>query len=134
MLNAGKTKRGLLKDEALWRDIERFILDEDEIISPLQVEEDDDEAASLSPIEETEEKMRFQQNVYSKVINCATLSVLRICEMDPAAAMATNVPSTLVKWLSIFGKSGSLLIHLSTDQGGEIIKMYWSSCLGYTLL
>ncbi|XP_042510422.1 dTDP-4-dehydrorhamnose reductase isoform X1 [Macadamia integrifolia] len=59
------------------------------------------------------------------VINCAALSVPRICEMDPAAAMATNVPSSLVKWLSSFGESGSLLIHLSTDQVYEGLKSFY---------
>ena len=37
--------------------------------------------------------------------------------MDPPAAMATNVPSSLVNWLLSFGNDESLLIHLSTDQG-----------------
>ncbi|XP_016543911.2 uncharacterized protein LOC107843979 isoform X3 [Capsicum annuum] len=31
--------------------------------------------------------------------------------------MAINVPFVLVKWLSSFSNGGSLLIHLSTDQG-----------------
>lgn len=50
------------------------------------------------------------------VINCAALSVPRVCEVDPEAAMSVNVPTALVKWLSSFGE-GTLLIHLSTDQG-----------------
>ena len=45
------------------------------------------------------------------------MSVPRACEMDPPAAMATNVPSSLVNWLLSFGNDDSLLIHLSTDQG-----------------
>lgn len=51
------------------------------------------------------------------VVNCAALSVPRACEMDPAAAMSVNVPSSLVNWLSSLEGSNSLLIHLSTDQG-----------------
>ena len=51
------------------------------------------------------------------VVNCAALSVPRACEMDPAAAMSVNVPSSLVNWLSNFKESSTLLIHLSTDQG-----------------
>ncbi|XP_026380104.1 methionine adenosyltransferase 2 subunit beta-like isoform X1 [Papaver somniferum] len=49
------------------------------------------------------------------IVNCAALSVPRVCETDPTAAMAINVPSSVVKWLSNFGDS-VLLIHLSTDQ------------------
>ncbi|EYU35071.1 hypothetical protein MIMGU_mgv1a022536mg [Erythranthe guttata] len=49
------------------------------------------------------------------VINCAALSVPRVCESDPEAAMSVNVPTSLVKWLSSFGDA-TLLIHLSTDQ------------------
>ncbi|KAM3205810.1 putative protein isoform X3 [Capsicum annuum] len=51
------------------------------------------------------------------VVNCAALSFPRACEVDPTAAMAINVPFVLVKWLSSFSNGGSLLIHLSTDQG-----------------
>nr|CAN72378.1 hypothetical protein VITISV_014357 [Vitis vinifera] len=51
------------------------------------------------------------------VVNCAAISVPRSCEMDPAAAMSINVPSSLVKWLLSFEESNTLLIHLSTDQG-----------------
>ncbi|KAE9460127.1 hypothetical protein C3L33_08009, partial [Rhododendron williamsianum] len=51
------------------------------------------------------------------VVNCAALSVPRTCEMDPTTAMSINVPSALVKWLSSFRESNTLLIHLSTDQG-----------------
>lgn len=51
------------------------------------------------------------------VINCAALSVPRACEMDPAAAMSVNVPSSLVNWLLSLEESNSLLIQLSTDQG-----------------
>ncbi|PRQ60812.1 putative dTDP-4-dehydrorhamnose reductase [Rosa chinensis] len=54
------------------------------------------------------------------VVNCAALSVPRACEMDPAAAMSVNVPSSLVNWLSSLEEtqeSNYLLIHLSTDQG-----------------
>ncbi|EPS61730.1 hypothetical protein M569_13063, partial [Genlisea aurea] len=51
------------------------------------------------------------------VINCAAISVPRLCEVDPEAAMSVNVPTSLVKWLSSFGDSNNtLLIHLSTDQ------------------
>ncbi|XP_047978132.1 methionine adenosyltransferase 2 subunit beta-like [Salvia hispanica] len=58
------------------------------------------------------------------VINCAALSVPRVCEMDPEAAMSINVPTGLVKWLSSFGKS-CLLIHLSTDQVYEGTKSFY---------
>ncbi|KAM5555178.1 hypothetical protein ABKV19_023193 [Rosa sericea] len=51
------------------------------------------------------------------VVNCAALSVPCACEMDPAAAMSVNVPSSLVNWLSSLEESNYLLIHLSTDQG-----------------
>lgn len=51
------------------------------------------------------------------VVNCAAISVPRACEIDPAAAHAINVPSSLVKWLQSFKESSTLLIHLSTDQG-----------------
>ena len=51
------------------------------------------------------------------VVNCAALSVPRVCEMDPAAALSVNVPSSLVDWLSNFKEGSTLLIHLSTDQG-----------------
>lgn len=62
---------------------------------------------------ESNPRLVFQPDV---VINCAALSVPRICEMDPEAAMSINVPTGLVKWISSF-KESSLLIHLSTDQG-----------------
>lgn len=58
------------------------------------------------------------------VVNCAALSIPRACEADPTAAMAINVPSVLVKWLSSFSNGGTLLIHLSTDQG----KAHRSRC------
>lgn len=59
------------------------------------------------------------------VVNCAALSVPRTCEMDPTAAMSINVPSALVKWLSSFRESNTLLIHLSTDQGTlELLSLY----------
>lgn len=57
--------------------------------------------------------INFQPDV---VINCAALSVPRVCEADPVAAMSINVPTSLVKWLSSFIEE-ILLIHLSTDQG-----------------
>ncbi|KAM7476388.1 hypothetical protein LguiB_023631 [Lonicera macranthoides] len=59
------------------------------------------------------------------VVNCAALSVPRACEMDPTAAMSINVPSALVKWLSSFSESSTLLIHLSTDQVYEGIKSFY---------
>ena len=46
--------------------------------------------------------------------------------MDPAAAMATNVPSSLVNWLLSFGNGNSLFIHLSTDQGR--VHLYYTWC------
>jgi dTDP-4-dehydrorhamnose reductase len=58
------------------------------------------------------------------VVNCAAISVPRACETDPEAAMATNQPSSLVKWLLGFGNSNSLLIHLSTDQGIRLILLH----------
>lgn len=52
------------------------------------------------------------------VVNCAALSVPRVCEKDPDSAMSVNVPSSLVNWLSSFeDNNNTLLIHLSTDQG-----------------
>lgn len=52
------------------------------------------------------------------VVNCAALSVPRVCENDPDSAMSINVPSSLVNWLSSFTENKeNLLIHLSTDQG-----------------
>lgn len=59
------------------------------------------------------------------VVNCAALSVPRACEMDPTAAMSVNVPSALVKWLSSFSESSTLLIHLSTDQVYEGTKSFY---------
>ncbi|XP_049389157.1 uncharacterized protein LOC125853506 [Solanum stenotomum] len=59
------------------------------------------------------------------VVNCAALSVPRACEVDPTAAMAINVPSALVKWLSSFSNGGTLLIHLSTDQVYEGTKSFY---------
>ncbi|KAJ7951106.1 Methionine adenosyltransferase 2 subunit beta like [Quillaja saponaria] len=59
------------------------------------------------------------------VVNCAAISVPRICEVDPAAAFAINVPSSLVEWLSSFRKSTTLLIHLSTDQVYEGEKSFY---------
>ncbi|KAK1266893.1 hypothetical protein QJS04_geneDACA000473 [Acorus gramineus] len=60
------------------------------------------------------------------VVNCGALSVPRACEMDPAAAMATNVPSKLVEWMSSFPDGdGALLIHLSTDQVYEGVKSFY---------
>lgn len=54
------------------------------------------------------------------MVNCAALSIPRVCEADPESAMSINVPSALVAWMSSFSNKKSLLIHLSTDQG----KMY----------
>ncbi|XP_059312709.1 uncharacterized protein LOC132063943 isoform X1 [Lycium ferocissimum] len=59
------------------------------------------------------------------VVNCAALSVPRACEVDPTAAMAINVPSVLVKWLSSFSNGNTLLIHLSTDQVYEGTKSFY---------
>ncbi|XP_077223819.1 NAD(P)-binding Rossmann-fold superfamily protein [Tasmannia lanceolata] len=59
------------------------------------------------------------------VVNCAAISIPRACEKDPVAAMATNVPCSLVKWLSCFGNSNTLLIHLSTDQVYEGEKSFY---------
>ncbi|GKV13083.1 hypothetical protein SLEP1_g24150 [Rubroshorea leprosula] len=60
------------------------------------------------------------------VVNCAALSVPRACEKDPDAAMAINVPSSLVNWLSSFTESNdTLLIHLSTDQVYEGVKSFY---------
>ncbi|KAM0945136.1 putative methionine adenosyltransferase [Dioscorea sansibarensis] len=56
------------------------------------------------------------------VVNCAAISVPRACEVDPAAAMATNVPSSLVNWLLSFEGCDPFLVHLSTDQVYEGIK------------
>ncbi|KAK8963197.1 hypothetical protein KSP40_PGU012977 [Platanthera guangdongensis] len=54
------------------------------------------------------------------IINCAALSIPRACEVDPAAAMDINVPTSLIDWLSSFRDDSILLIHLSTDQGAAI--------------
>ncbi|KAG8363336.1 hypothetical protein BUALT_Bualt19G0011800 [Buddleja alternifolia] len=59
------------------------------------------------------------------VINCAALSVPRVCEMDQEAAMSINVPTALVEWLSSFRESNTLLIHLSTDQVYEGTKSFY---------
>ncbi|KAK9093210.1 hypothetical protein Syun_028121 [Stephania yunnanensis] len=58
------------------------------------------------------------------IVNCAALSVPRACEMNPSAAMAVNVPHSLVKWLSSFTET-PLLIHLSTDQVYEGVKSFY---------
>ncbi|GJZ11020.1 NAD(P)-binding Rossmann-fold superfamily protein [Tanacetum coccineum] len=59
------------------------------------------------------------------VVNCAALSIPRACETDPSLAMSVNVPSSLVKWLSSFPESNTLLIHLSTDQVYEGTSSYY---------
>jgi dTDP-4-dehydrorhamnose reductase len=66
----------------------------------------------------------FQPHV---VVNCAAMSVPRACELDPPAAMATNVPSSLVNWLLSFGNEDSLLIQLSTDQG-TVLRHFFFIC------
>lgn len=60
------------------------------------------------------------------VVNCAAISIPRACEADPVAAMAVNVPSALIKWLSRFSVHDMLLIHLSTDQGRSITILFVS--------
>ncbi|OIW21946.1 hypothetical protein TanjilG_15765 [Lupinus angustifolius] len=59
------------------------------------------------------------------VVNCAAVSVPRACEIDPAAAHAINVPSSLVQWLQSFKEKNTLLIHLSTDQVYEGEKSFY---------
>ncbi|XP_010523033.1 PREDICTED: methionine adenosyltransferase 2 subunit beta [Tarenaya hassleriana] len=59
------------------------------------------------------------------VVNCSALSVPRVCEQDPDAAMSINVPSSLVNWLLTFDKDKTLLIHLSTDQVYEGVKSFY---------
>lgn len=59
------------------------------------------------------------------IVNCAALSLPRACEMDPAAAMSINVPSSIVNWLSNFKETSTLLIHLSTDQVYEGVKSFY---------
>ncbi|KFK30633.1 hypothetical protein AALP_AA6G007300 [Arabis alpina] len=59
------------------------------------------------------------------VVNCAALSVPRVCEQDPDSAMSINVPSSLVNWLSTFESNKTLLIHLSTDQVYEGVKCFY---------
>ncbi|XP_059076112.1 uncharacterized protein LOC131076663 isoform X1 [Cryptomeria japonica] len=60
------------------------------------------------------------------VVNCAALSVPRACESNTSAAVAINVPSTLIKWMSSFNDTETpLLIHLSTDQVYEGIKLFY---------
>lgn len=52
------------------------------------------------------------------VVNCGALSVPRMCEQDPEAAMAINIPRSVVEWLLSQDMSiPPLLIHLSSDQG-----------------
>lgn len=59
------------------------------------------------------------------IINCAALSIPRACEVDPAAAMDINVPTSLIAWLSSFRDDSILLIHLSTDQVYEGLKSFY---------
>ncbi|KAI3756870.1 hypothetical protein L1987_56694 [Smallanthus sonchifolius] len=59
------------------------------------------------------------------VVNCAALSVPRACETNPTLAMSVNVPCTLVKWLSTFTHTNTLLIHLSTDQVYQGTKSFY---------
>ncbi|KAJ4831831.1 hypothetical protein Tsubulata_010207 [Turnera subulata] len=59
------------------------------------------------------------------VVNCAALSVPRVCEKDPVSAMSVNVPTSLVNWLSSFTQRHTLLIHLSTDQVYEGVKSFY---------
>ncbi|CAL1399054.1 unnamed protein product [Linum trigynum] len=60
------------------------------------------------------------------VVNCAAISVPRVCEKDPDAAMAVNVPSALVNWISSFqDRDALLLIHLSTDQVYAGVKSFY---------
>lgn len=60
------------------------------------------------------------------VINCAAISIPRLCESDPSNAMAINVPHALVQWLSsLAGTDPPLLIHLSTDQVYEGTKSFY---------
>lgn len=61
------------------------------------------------------------------VVNCAALSVPRVCEQHPDSALSINVPSSLVNWLSssIQTKNKTLLIHLSTDQVYEGVKSFY---------
>ncbi|XP_044501597.1 methionine adenosyltransferase 2 subunit beta [Mangifera indica] len=60
------------------------------------------------------------------VVNCAALSVPRVCEKDPDSAMSINVPSSIVNWLSSFSENKeTLLIHLSTDQVYEGAKSFY---------
>ncbi|KAI3701157.1 hypothetical protein L2E82_45803 [Cichorium intybus] len=59
------------------------------------------------------------------VINCAALSIPRVCETNPSVAMSVNIPSSLVTWLSSFTESNTLLIHLSTDQVYEGTKSFY---------
>ncbi|XP_028769173.1 methionine adenosyltransferase 2 subunit beta-like isoform X1 [Neltuma alba] len=59
------------------------------------------------------------------VVNCAAISVPRACEHDADAALAINVPSSLVKWLQRFNEKSTLLIHLSTDQVYEGEKSFY---------
>ncbi|KAM1818889.1 hypothetical protein ACFX11_000636 [Malus domestica] len=65
------------------------------------------------------------QAISQTFAGCTALSVPHACEMDPAAAMSVNVPSSLVNWLSSFEESSSLLMHLSTDQVHEGVKSFY---------
>uniref|UniRef100_A0A0D6QR03 RmlD-like substrate binding domain-containing protein n=1 Tax=Araucaria cunninghamii TaxID=56994 RepID=A0A0D6QR03_ARACU len=60
------------------------------------------------------------------VVNCAALSIPWACESNTSAAMAINVPSALIKWMSSDNDTETpLLIHLSTDQVYEGIKSFY---------
>ncbi|KAG0454123.1 hypothetical protein HPP92_025427 [Vanilla planifolia] len=59
------------------------------------------------------------------IVNCAALSIPRECEDDPAAAMATNLPTSLINWLSSFEDNNTLLLQLSTDQVYEGMKSFY---------
>jgi dTDP-4-dehydrorhamnose reductase len=60
------------------------------------------------------------------VVNCGALSVPRMCEQDPEAAMAINIPRSVVEWLLSQDMSiPPLLIHLSSDQVYEGDKSFY---------
>ncbi|KAK9837139.1 hypothetical protein WJX81_005845 [Elliptochloris bilobata] len=63
------------------------------------------------------------------VVNCAAVSSLAICERDPAAARAVNVPHKLLDSLKRHAAASGarpLLIQLSSDQVYAGTKAYWT--------
>lgn len=56
------------------------------------------------------------------IVNCAALSLPRVCETDPTEAMDINVPSSVVKWLSNFGPTQGDQVRTSNNLGPCLIS------------